>query len=103
MIFFLIQDKIVINLEQFRSLICIHFARQVQFIHCIKQYEGNGGDSLVTDGLHAANLLREVHPHKYQILTSTPVDWFDEGSDEVGEFLKVLQLPMIWSVSRYCE
>lgn len=67
----------------------------VQFIHCIKQYEGNGGDSQVTDGLHAANLLRENHPQKYRILTSTPVDWFDEGSDEVGEFLKILQLPMI--------
>ncbi|XP_042859351.1 gamma-butyrobetaine dioxygenase-like [Penaeus japonicus] len=54
----------------------------VQFIHCIKQYEGNGGDSLVTDGLQAAHLLRENHPEKYQVLTSTPVDWFDEGADE---------------------
>lgn len=79
---------------------CI-FPTQVQFIHCIKQYEGNGGDSLVTDGLQAAHLLRENHPEKYQVLTSTPVDWFDEGADEVGEFLKVLQLPMIWLVCRW--
>nr|XP_045617057.1 gamma-butyrobetaine dioxygenase-like [Procambarus clarkii]XP_045617058.1 gamma-butyrobetaine dioxygenase-like [Procambarus clarkii]XP_045617059.1 gamma-butyrobetaine dioxygenase-like [Procambarus clarkii]XP_045617060.1 gamma-butyrobetaine dioxygenase-like [Procambarus clarkii] len=67
----------------------------VQFIHCIVQYEGEGGESLVTDAVHVAHELKRLHPEKYRILTDTPVDWFDIGTDELGEFYKVLKRPMI--------
>ncbi|KAG7154699.1 Gamma-butyrobetaine dioxygenase-like 2 [Homarus americanus] len=67
----------------------------VQFIHCIVQYEGKGGESQITDAVHVAQELKRLHPEKFRILTQTPVDWFDVGTDEYGAFYKVLQIPMI--------
>lgn len=67
----------------------------VQFIHCIVQYTGDGGDTRVADAVHVARELKRLHPKHYDILTNTMVDWYDEGTDEMGEFNKVLQLPMI--------
>ncbi|XP_071533091.1 gamma-butyrobetaine dioxygenase-like isoform X3 [Panulirus ornatus] len=67
----------------------------VQFIHCIVQYEGNGGESLVSDAVHVAQELKKLYPEKYHILTQTPVDWFDIGTDEVGEFYKIMHKPVI--------
>ncbi|KAK7077966.1 Gamma-butyrobetaine dioxygenase, partial [Halocaridina rubra] len=67
----------------------------VQFIHCIVQYAGDGGDTRVSDAVHVARELKRLHPKHYEILINTLVDWFDEGTDETGEFNKVLQLPMI--------
>lgn len=67
----------------------------VQFIHCVVQYEGTGGESLLADAVHVAHQLKTLYPEKYSILTQTPVDWFDKGVDELGEFYKILQIPMI--------
>ena len=68
----------------------------MQFIHCIVQYEGVGGDSLITDAVHVARQLQQACPEHYRVLTDTPVDWFDIGTDEIGEFHKLLRLPIIW-------
>lgn len=67
----------------------------VQFIHCIVQYQGEGGDSLIADAANVARQLQQTYPEHYRVLTDTPVDWFDMGTDETGEFYKVLRLPMI--------
>ncbi|XP_045110420.1 gamma-butyrobetaine dioxygenase-like isoform X2 [Portunus trituberculatus] len=67
----------------------------VQFIHCIKQYEGVGGDSQITDAVHVARQLQKACPEHYRLLTDTLVDWFDIGKDETGEFYKLLRLPVI--------
>ncbi|KAG0714700.1 Gamma-butyrobetaine dioxygenase [Chionoecetes opilio] len=67
----------------------------VQFIHCVVQYEGVGGDTQVTDAVHVAHQLQQAHPEHYRVLTDTPVDWFDIGTDENMEFHKLLRLPMI--------
>ncbi|KAK8393294.1 hypothetical protein O3P69_013366 [Scylla paramamosain] len=67
----------------------------VQFIHCITQYEGVGGDSQITDAIHVARQLQKECPEHYRLLTDTPVDWFDIGTDETGEFYKLLRLPVI--------
>lgn len=72
----------------------------VQFIHCIVQYAGNGGDTRVTDAVHVARDLQRLFPEQYKILTNTLVDWYDEGTDEMGEFIKVLQLPLICTDSK---
>lgn len=67
----------------------------VQFIHCITQYEGVGGDSQITDAVHVARQLQEECPEHYRRLTDTLVDWFDIGTDEIGEYHKLLRLPVI--------
>ncbi|KAK3888969.1 hypothetical protein Pcinc_007009, partial [Petrolisthes cinctipes] len=67
----------------------------VQLIHCIHQYEGEGAESQVTDAVKVARDLSQSHPHHYHALTTTPVDWWDVGSDKTGPFFKVLRLPMI--------
>lgn len=77
------------------SYLLLHIS-QAQFIHCIVQYQGVGGDSLIVDATHVARQLQLISPDYYRILTETPVDWFDIGTDETGEYYKVLRLPMIW-------
>ncbi|XP_077178104.1 gamma-butyrobetaine dioxygenase [Paroedura picta] len=52
----------------------------IQFLHCIKQTP-TGGESEVVDGFHVANKFKERNPQAFQILTSTPVDFTDTGTD----------------------
>ena len=68
----------------------------MQFIHCIVQYQGRGGDSQITDAIHVARELKRIHPQKYEILKDIPVDWCDVGSDLGGAFYKILRQPVIW-------
>lgn len=42
-------------------------------LHCIEQTKGEGGDSLLVDGFHAAKLLYEEDPKSFEILVNTPV------------------------------
>lgn len=76
--------------------VCLFVFSQVQFIHCIVQYQGEGGESLIADAANVARQLQQTCPEHYRVLSNTPVDWFDRGADETGEFYKVLRLPIIW-------
>lgn len=72
----------------------------VIFIQCLKQHIGTGGESVVSDGLYAAEYLRRVHPEVFQTLTSTDVYFWDKGEanikgEESESFYKIAKGPII--------
>ncbi|XP_042881672.1 gamma-butyrobetaine dioxygenase-like isoform X1 [Penaeus japonicus] len=69
------------------------------FIHCVKQHIGTGGESVVSDGLYAAEILRKTNPEAFNILTSTDAYFWDKGqanySWEMPEFYKISRHPIL--------
>ncbi|XP_042205656.1 gamma-butyrobetaine dioxygenase-like [Homarus americanus] len=69
------------------------------FLHCITQFTGEGGENDLTDGFHVAEYMRRHHPQEYELLTDTPVYFWNKGSalveQETTEFYKLLNIPMI--------
>ena len=65
----------------------------------VKQHEGKGGESVVSDGFYAAEVLRANHPKAFQLLTNTSVYFWDKGQsnclDEQDEFYKITKWPII--------
>ncbi|XP_002736971.1 gamma-butyrobetaine dioxygenase-like [Saccoglossus kowalevskii] len=53
----------------------------VQMLHCIQQYDGEGGDSEFTDGFKAAIQLKKENPKAFEILTTTWLNFSDIGID----------------------
>ena len=41
-----------------------------------------GGESLLTDGFRAAQILKETYPDYYKILSETNVECYDVGKEE---------------------
>ena len=71
------------------------FKLQTQFLHCIDQFEGDGGQNEFVDGFHIENTIRQNYPEEHNILTKTKIDFADMGNEDiVGEFHKVFQAPI---------
>ncbi|KAG0714172.1 Gamma-butyrobetaine dioxygenase [Chionoecetes opilio] len=49
------------------------------WLHCIRQHQGKGGENDLTDGFHAAEILRERHRHHFETLVNTPIYFQDQG------------------------
>ena len=55
---------------------------QIQLLQYLKQSNDIiGGENVFADGFYCAKFLKEKHPEAYDILTNTPVDFYDYGSD----------------------
>ena len=68
---------------------------QTQFLHCIDQYSGEGGENEFVDAFHLEKLIRKDFPAEHKILTETKVDFYDVGSEDiVGKFHKTFQSPV---------
>ncbi|KAF2361494.1 protein of unknown function DUF971 [Trinorchestia longiramus] len=67
----------------------------VQFIHCVRQHEGEGGDTQVSDALEVAQFLRSEKPRMFQMLSSVPVDWVDHANEGGRQYFKMLTMPVI--------
>ncbi|XP_018023988.1 gamma-butyrobetaine dioxygenase [Hyalella azteca] len=67
----------------------------VQFIHFVRQHEGVGGESQVSDALEVAHTLREEHPQHFRLLSSVPVDWVDHANEDGRQYFKALKMPVI--------
>ncbi|XP_063612454.1 gamma-butyrobetaine dioxygenase-like isoform X1 [Penaeus indicus] len=69
------------------------------FIHCLKQHIGTGGESVIADGLLAAEILRKSNPDAFHVLTSTDAYFWDKGhanySWEMPEFYKISRHPIL--------
>ncbi|CAL4103214.1 unnamed protein product, partial [Meganyctiphanes norvegica] len=69
------------------------------FIHCKQQHVGTGGESLVSDGLNAAEELRRHHSEAFKLLTTTDNYYWDKGVAnlpwEQDEFYKIARMPVI--------
>ncbi len=90
---------------------------QTQFLHCIHQFKGEGGDSIFSDGFKVAEDIRSVQhtlshyhtllprfflrknfPKEWKLLTETPLIFWDQGTEEIsGEYYKFNVAPIITS------
>ena len=65
----------------------------------VKQHEGTGGESVMSDGLFCSEILRKRFPDEYNILSQTPVYFWDKGLKgyelEVDDFYKITKHPII--------
>ncbi len=66
---------------------------QTIFLHCIKQHEGEGGETLLVDGFQAAETLRASNPAAHHILSNTMLNFRDVGTD-YRKFNKLNQMPI---------
>ncbi|XP_041475490.1 gamma-butyrobetaine dioxygenase-like [Lytechinus variegatus] len=57
----------------------------IQMLHCIKQAAHGGGNPLV-DGFKVASDLRTTSPDSYDVLTKQILEFYDRGTDTLGEF-----------------
>lgn len=62
------------------------------FLHCIEQHQGEGGETMLTDGFQAAKLLKRDNPDMYSLLSSNVISFRDVGRD-FTQFDKITQLP----------
>ena len=68
---------------------------QTQFLHCIDQHKGEGGENEFVDGFHVEKLIRQNYTDEHNILTETKVDFVDVGTEDIaGEFDKMFQAPV---------
>ncbi|XP_018008277.1 gamma-butyrobetaine dioxygenase [Hyalella azteca] len=69
------------------------------FLHMVKQHRGEGGDTIISDGLRAAEYMREHYPQQFETLVTTDVYFWDkgEGKDqmEMNQFYKINKGPTI--------
>lgn len=49
------------------------------WLHCVRQHTGSGGENDLSDGFHAAEILREKNPDLFDTLVRTPVYFQDKG------------------------
>ena len=73
-------------------------------MHMVKQHEGSGGDTIISDGLYNVEFLKKHYPFEYQILTRIPIYSWDKGVKsfqfEMEEYHKISKKPII-SVDSY--
>ncbi|MCL4145685.1 UNVERIFIED_CONTAM: hypothetical protein GTU68_059097 [Idotea baltica] len=69
------------------------------FIQVVKQHVGKGGESTISDGLHAVEILRNKHPKALEMLSKNSVYFWDKGvanlSMERDSFYKIIKAPVI--------
>ena len=71
------------------------FPLQIQLLHCIKQFTGDGGETLLRDGFAAALKLQEMNPKYYDTLVQTMVDFVDVGVEDGDKFDSNWRAPVI--------
>ena len=69
---------------------------QIQFLHCIKQFEGIGGDNEFVDSFAVASHIKENYPMEWQALTQMKCAFSDLGYDEISDstFYKIHYSPI---------
>lgn len=83
------------SLDMHTDLSYLVFKPGVQLLHFIKQFTGEGGDTLLTDGFAAALKLRKNNPKHFDILAKTLVDFVDVGMDAGIKFHMLSRVPII--------
>ncbi|XP_067058082.1 gamma-butyrobetaine dioxygenase-like [Acropora muricata] len=58
----------------------------VQVLHCIEQVPSSGGSNQFVDGFYISKVLKEQDPKKFDVLSSTRLNFCDAGNDFIGEF-----------------
>lgn len=55
-------------------------------LHCIEQTKTKGGVGHWIDAFHAAHLLYQEDPESFDLLTQTPIAFYNECETDYGEF-----------------
>lgn len=84
-----------VNLDMHCDLPYMAYKPGVQLLHCISQFPGPGGSNMFADSFHGGKILRSLHPLKFNILASTPVDFIDVGVEDDQEYHFINQEPLI--------
>ena len=64
-------------------------------LHCIEQVPSAGGSNMFVDSFSVCKKLNEAEPHLFQLLATTPMHYYDVGTDVYGEFNIKFSRPMI--------
>lgn len=64
-------------------------------LHTLQQSDSPGGWNQLSDGYHVADLLHQLHPQAFQVLSETNVDWADIGEDNGLTFHNIWRAPVI--------
>ncbi|XP_063963116.1 gamma-butyrobetaine dioxygenase-like [Lytechinus pictus] len=60
----------------------------VEMLHCIQQADLEGGENNLVDGFNVAEDIRKSSPDSYDVLTKQILEFYDTGTDSVGEFFQ---------------
>ncbi|RDD36325.1 Gamma-butyrobetaine dioxygenase [Trichoplax sp. H2] len=71
----------------------------IQFLHCVQQAAGGGGENQFVDGFNVAEVLRKENPYYFDLLTQHAFVFFDIGNDYV-EYNQLNHHPLITLNSR---
>ncbi|XP_063599129.1 gamma-butyrobetaine dioxygenase-like [Penaeus indicus] len=82
-------------LDLHSDLVFLHYKPCVQLLHCITQFSGDGGDSILADSHRVAVQMRELYPQKFRFLTDILVNFRDVATDEGFQFDIIARKPMI--------
>ena len=76
-----------------QHLICL----QIQFLHCIKQFQGIGGDNEFVDSFAVAKHIEENYPKEWHALTQIKCAFSDLGYDDMSDstFYKIHYAPIL--------
>jgi trimethyllysine dioxygenase len=55
----------------------------LQMFHLLSHTDGLGGESLLVDGWHAAEILRKESPHSFECLSQVPIPWHASGNEGI--------------------
>ena len=68
-------------------------------MHCIEQFEGEGGDNIFADGLSVAEFIKQNHPKEWNLLTTKKCTFSDIGYGDnlhgETDFYKIREVPVI--------
>lgn len=99
---FLIQNRItdITNIAYLNGNLQLHtdlpyydFVPGVTVLHYLKQ-SLEGGRSTLADGFQIAERIRKEHPEAFEVLSQTPVNWVDRGTENGLKFHKILVTPV---------
>lgn len=64
----------------------LDYAPGIQLLQCIEQIPSIGGANQFADGFHVSKLLRDLDPKKFDLLSSSQLNFYDVGEDTFGDF-----------------
>ncbi|XP_054764728.2 gamma-butyrobetaine dioxygenase-like [Lytechinus pictus] len=83
------------NLYFHTDLTYYHQPPGIELLHCIKQFEGVGGDSTLVDGFNAARQMKEVDPEAFNVLSSYDVEFYQTGLMGPGRYFQIARNKII--------
>ncbi|KAK8371992.1 hypothetical protein O3P69_014198 [Scylla paramamosain] len=82
-------------LDMHTDLPCLAAKPEIQMLHVIKEFPGEGGETMLSDGFTAASKLKKNHPEYFDMLAKTLVDFVDVGIEDGVKFHICWRAPVI--------